>query len=78
MEKVLKKEILLTVEEAMNQALSKYAIASPSKKTKKLLDKVARKFSSRIRSEVKKQAKKVATPGAATAKARKKDKVVLD
>ena len=60
MKKFTKKEIIHLVEEAMGSALEKLKISSPSRKTKKLLGKVSKKFSGQLREEVKKQDKKVA------------------
>ncbi len=59
MKKIVKKEITHTVEEAMGKALEKLNISEPSKKTKKLLGKVSKKFSSQLKEEVKKLNKKV-------------------
>lgn len=59
MKKITKKEIVYTVEEAMGSALEKLKIGVPSKKTKKVLGKVSKKFSGQLKEEVKKQDKKV-------------------
>ena len=58
MKKISRKEIAHTVEEAMGNALEKLKISKPSKKTKKLLGKVSKKFSGRLKVEVKKQDRK--------------------
>ncbi len=60
MKKISKKEITHTVEEAMGTALEKLKISEPSKKTKKLLGKVSKKFSGQLNIEVKKLNKKAA------------------
>lgn len=59
MNKITKKEISQMVEEAIGKALEKLKISTPSKKTKKLLGKVSKKFSGQLKEEVKKQNKKV-------------------
>ncbi len=66
MNKISKKEIIHTVEEAMGKALEKLKISTPSKKTKKLLGKVSKKFSGQLKAEVKKQNKKVEKESKAT------------
>lgn len=58
MEKITKKEITQTVEEAMGGTLEKLNITSPTKKTEKLLHKVSKIFSGQLKKEVKKQDKK--------------------
>ena len=58
MKKISKKEILSAVEEVIQQALTKFEIADPSKKTKKLVENVSRKVSGRIKTEVKRKFKK--------------------
>ncbi len=55
MTKISKKEIRHAVSDAMSQTLAKFSITSPSKKTQRIVDDVARKVSGRIKSEVKKQ-----------------------
>ena len=57
MEKISKKDIQLTVTNIIEQALTSYAISSPSAKTKKLVKNVSKKVSSRIKKEVKKKFK---------------------
>ena len=58
--KISKKEIALTVEQAMGSALEKLEITAPSKKTEKLIGKVSKKFSGRLKKEVKSLDKKIA------------------
>lgn len=60
MKKLKKNEITHTIEEAMGSALEKLKITKPSKKTEKMVVKVAKKFSGQLEKEVKKQDKKVA------------------
>jgi hypothetical protein len=55
--KISKKQIITTVETAVNQALSNLEIASPSKKTKKVINKVSKKLSVEFKRELKKQFK---------------------
>jgi hypothetical protein len=52
MPKIKKKEIRQTVDEAMGGALEKLKISTPSRKTKKVLAKVSRKFTKRLKKEV--------------------------
>lgn len=59
-EKISRKEIRATVNESLLGVISNYHISEPSKKTKKLIDKVSKKFSSELKSELKKQFKKMA------------------
>lgn len=58
MNKITKKEIAHTVEEAMGSTLEKLKITSPTKKTEKLLTKVSKEFSGQLKKEVKKLDKK--------------------
>ncbi len=56
-EKITKKEIAHTVEEAMGSTLEKLNITSPSKKTEKVIKKVSKEFSGQIKTEVKRKQK---------------------
>jgi len=60
MKKIQKKEIRHTIEIAMNQALSMLEISAPSKKTRKVIDKVSKKMTNEIKRELKKQTKRIA------------------
>jgi hypothetical protein len=59
-EKISKKEIRATVNQSLFGVVSNYHISEPSKKTKKLIDKVSKKFSNELKSELKKQFRKMA------------------
>jgi hypothetical protein len=60
MEKISRKKIRTTVNESLLGVVSNYQISEPSKKTKKLIDKVSKKISSELKSELKKQFRKMA------------------
>lgn len=74
MEKITKKEIAHTVEEAMGGTLEKLKISSPSKKTEKLRKKVSKEFSGQLKKEVRRQEKEVKRRDKKVAKAVKKAK----
>lgn len=57
MEKITKKEIAHTVEEAMGSTLEKLKITSPARKTEKLISKVSKVFSGQLKKEVRRQEK---------------------
>jgi hypothetical protein len=76
MKKILKKEILHTIENAMTQALSNLQISTPTKKTKKVIDKVSKKLTNEVKRELKKQTKKAAKSIAPANKKTKKAKTV--
>jgi hypothetical protein len=59
MEKISKKDIRATVNETLFNVVSNYQIADPSKKTKKLIEKVSKKFSGELKHELKKHFKKM-------------------
>lgn len=73
-EKITKKEIAHTVEEAMGSTLEKLNITSPSKKTEKVLKKVSKEFSGQIKKEVSRQKKVVKRQDKKDAKALKNAK----
>ncbi len=75
MAKISKKEINNTVTEAVDSALEKLKISSPSRKTKKVLGKVSKKVSSQLKKEVKKQNKKIAKADKKTKKIASSKKV---
>jgi RNase P subunit RPR2 len=58
MEKISKKDIKNVVDAVLTQALTKLEIAEPSKKTKKLVDSVSRKFAVQLKRDVKRKFKK--------------------
>lgn len=74
MEKITKKEITHTVEEAMGGTLEKLKISSPSKKTEKLRKKVTKEFSGQLKKEVRRQEKEVKRRDKKVAKAVQKAK----
>lgn len=60
MKKISKREIRATVNESLLKVVSNLEIPEPSKKTKKLIEKVSRKFSMELKGELKKHFKKMA------------------
>jgi hypothetical protein len=58
-----KKELRLSVREALTQVLGTYQIETPSKKTTKLIEKASKKLSKELRDELKKQTRKMAKAG---------------
>lgn len=71
--KISKKEIQDVLHEAISTALNKLEISAPSKKTKKLLDRISKKVSVRVKREIKR--KNNATAKVATTKKAKAPKV---
>lgn len=63
--KISKKEIQDVLHEAISTALNKLEISAPSKKTKKLLDRISKKVSDRVKREIKRK-NNAATKAAAT------------
>jgi hypothetical protein len=59
MKKVSKKEIRNSVKESLDNIVSRYEIADPSKKTNKLIRKVSKKISGELKGELKKHFKKM-------------------
>lgn len=53
--KISKKEIQDVLHEAISTALNKLEISAPSKKTKKLLDRISKKVSVRVKREIKRK-----------------------
>jgi len=58
MKKIPKNKIQVAVANAIDEALVKFEISSPSSKTKKTLENVTKKVTKRIKSEVKRKLKK--------------------
>lgn len=58
MEKISKKEIKTIVTTALQQALNQLEIATPSRKTSKLVDAASRKLTIQLKRDVKKKVKK--------------------
>jgi predicted RNA-binding protein Jag len=71
MNKISKKVIRNTVDEAIQQALVKLDVSSPSRKTQKLVKSASKKFSEYIKAELK-SAKKKVTKNKETGKKSKK------
>jgi hypothetical protein len=67
--KISKKEIQDVLHEAISTALNKLEISAPSKKTKKLLDRISKKVTVRVKREIKR--KNNATAKAATTATKK-------
>lgn len=63
--KISKKEIQDVLQDAITQALNKLEIAAPSKKTKKLLDRISKKVSVRVKREIKRKNNNAVTKAAA-------------
>jgi hypothetical protein len=60
MNKLTKKEIRLSIEDAIKQSLQKFEISIPSKKTQKLLENSSRRIAEQIKDELKKKLNKAA------------------
>ena len=60
MNKLTKKEIRLSIEDAIRQSLQKFEISIPSKKTQKLLENSSRRIAEQIKDELKKKSNKAA------------------
>lgn len=56
---ISKKEIRETVKESLDNIVSQYEIAEPSKKTNRLIKKVSKKISCELKGELKKHFKKM-------------------
>ena len=57
MDKLTKKEMRQSIEDAIRQTLLKFELSIPSKKTQKLLESSSRKVAEQIKSELKKKSK---------------------
>ena len=57
MEKINKKELRANTESVLTDILSQHKISSPSKRTKRVIAKVSRRFSSQLKEEIKKRLK---------------------
>ena len=66
MNKLTKKEMRLSIEDAIRQSLVKFEISIPSKKTQKLLKNSARRIAEQIKDELKEKSHKVAKKSKAT------------
>ena len=58
-----KKEIRLSVQEALTQVVGNFQIEKPSKKTTKLIERASKKLSKELKDELKKQTKKMEKAG---------------
>jgi hypothetical protein len=72
MKTLKKKELRLTVKEALTQVVGNFQIDKPSKRTTKLIEKTSRRLSKELKDELRKQTKKMAKAG----KDHKKDESV--
>jgi hypothetical protein len=54
-----KKELRVSVREALTQLIGSYEIEKPSKKTTKLIDKTSKRLSKELKDELKKQTKRM-------------------
>ena len=63
-----KKELRLTVKEALTQIIGNYQIEKPSKKTVKIIEKTSKKLSKELKEELKKQTKKMVKANKKSAK----------
>lgn len=68
MDKLTKKEMRQSIEDAIRQTLLKFELSIPSKKTQKLLENSSRKITEQIKSELKKKSKKTEKPVKSSAK----------
>lgn len=59
MKKISRKEIRATVNQSLLNVVTDLEISDPSKKTKKLINKVSKKFSTELKGELKKHFKKM-------------------
>ncbi len=60
MNKLTKKEIRLSIEDAIRQSLQKFEISIPSKKTQRLLENSSKRIADQIKDELKKKINKAA------------------
>jgi hypothetical protein len=65
MKAIKKKEIQLSVKEALTQLVGTFEIQNPSRKTTKLIEKTSKKITKELRDELKKQAKQMQKAGKA-------------
>lgn len=78
MKTVNKKDIRVSVQNALTQLVGSLEIEKPSKKTSKLIEKTSKKISKELRSELKKQMKKMVKAGKpVVVKAEKKNEVAV-
>jgi hypothetical protein len=63
MKEVKKKELRISVKEALTQVIGSFQIEKPSKKTTRLIEKTSKKISRELNGELKKQTKKMIKAG---------------
>lgn len=68
MKTLKKKDLRLTVKEALTLVVGNFQIEKPSRKTTKLIDKASRKLSKELKGELKKQTRKMIKAGKALKK----------
>jgi hypothetical protein len=68
MKPLKKKELRLTVKEALTLVVGSFQIEKPSRKTTKLIEKTSKKISKELKDDLKKQMKKMAKAGKTLAK----------
>ena len=68
MKTLKKKELKLSVKEALTQIVENFQIEKPSKKTTKLIEKTSKRLSRELKDELRKQTKKMIKAGKALKK----------
>lgn len=58
MKKISRKELRQNTEDTLKGLLSQFKIATPSKRTQKVVEKISRRFSDQLKQEIKKSMKK--------------------
>jgi uncharacterized protein YdaU (DUF1376 family) len=58
MEKISKKQLRASTENTLANLLTQHEISSPSKRTKRVIAKVSKRFSDQLKEEIKKRLKK--------------------
>ena len=57
MKKITRKELRQNTEETLRNLLTQFEISTPSKRTKKVVEKVSKRFSTRLKQEIRKKMK---------------------
>lgn len=57
MKKITRKELRQNTEETLRNLLNQFEISAPSKRTKKVVEKVSKTFSTRLKQEIKRKMK---------------------
>lgn len=68
MKTLKKKDLRLTVKEALTMVVGNFQIEKPSRKTTRLIDKASKKLSKELKGELKRQTKKMIKAGKALKK----------